>query len=456
MAIVADEFVRTASMSSQAFGMANNRFVVVPDSPEGIPPETIRTEVDQVVDDIVEYLTTAPVHLDGGNGASAPPAVGRAATERYDGDDQFQALEKFNEAFLEAGRGDGFALTPPTPEKVQKMLAGTTRSPDDVLAVLQPGMGIATVEKVAISCVMAGCRPEHLPVVMAGVKAIEAMGFYARYWLMSTSANAPMLFLCGPIVKELGIHTGQCTLGPSKWSMVNIVLGRALRLVLMNVGYNRPREMDMDTIGTPLKWSLCTAENLEKSPWEPFHVEHGFDEDTNVVCVTAVKNQVEVADFLSKEPEPLLNEFVYNTLYFEGGIAVSNRADPDRPQTIADPSGRRSLLPGGLFIMMAPEHTELLSRHDWSKSSVKSYLSLHQKVPARWVANLARWCPPHDVRPEYRWLLTASDYELDNTMLPSRTGASNYHVAVVGGWGAKSLAFTCDPVSMVEVTDRVR
>jgi hypothetical protein len=452
---VAEEFEQNAELSSLAFGMPNNRFVVVPDSPEGIAPEKIREEIDDVVDRIVECLTTPALVAGGGNGAGPATAVRPASVEQYQGGDQFEALERFNQAFLEKSRGDGFSLVPPTPERVEEMLTGTTRSPDDVIAVLQPGMGIATVEKIAISCVMAGCQPSHLPVIMAAVKAIEAMGFYARGWLMSTSVNAPMLFLGGPIVEELGIHTGQCTLGPSKWSMTNIVLGRALRLVLMNVGYNRPREMDMDTIGTPLKWSLCTAENQDSNPWEPFGVEHGFAEDTNLVCVTSVTNQIEVADFVSEEPEPLLNEFVYGTWYGGGGLRVSSRADPVRPQTMGDPTGQRKLLPGGLFIMMAPEHAELLGRHNWPKSSVKNYLWLNQRLPAKWVANLARWCPPHEVRDEWKWLLKASDYELNTNTIPSRDGPFNYHVAVVGGWGAKSLVFSCSEISMVEVTDRV-
>lgn len=432
----------------------NNRFAVVPESPEGIPPEKIQQEIDEAMSWIIECLTTPPPIEEHGNGKLTSTVVKRAPVERYEGSDQFDALDKFNETFLEKSRGDGFSLVPPTPERVERMLSGTTRSPDDVIAVLQPGMGLATIEKIAISCVMAGCEPSHLPVIMAAVKAIEAMGFYARAWLMSTSVNAPMLFLSGPIVEELGVHTGQCTLGPSKWSKTNIALGRALRLVLMNVGYNRPREMDMDTIGSPLKWSLCTAENLEMNPWSPFHVDNGFDENSNVVSVTSVTNQVELVDHLSKEPETLLNEFVYGTLYQGGGASLSNREDPDQPDIITDPIGDRKMLPGGLFIMMAPEHAELLSRFNWPKDSVKNYLWLNQKVPAKWIANLAKWRPTHDMREEWKWILKASDYDLNTIMLPSRAGPSNYHLAVVGGWGAKTLAFTCSEISMMEVMDR--
>lgn len=456
MAIVSKEFEENARISSQAFGLPVNRFVVVPDSPEGIADDKIRAEVDAVIDNVVEYLTTPPP-APGGIGAVTPSQARSATTvEQYEGRDQFEALDRFNRTFLQKDRGDGFSLVPPTRERVAEMLKGTTKAADDVVAILQPGMGIATVEKIAINCVMAGCEPKHLPVIMAAVKAIEAMGFYARGWLMSTSVNAPMLFLCGPIVEELGIHTGQCTLGPSKWSQTNIVLGRALRLVLMNVGYNRPRVMDMDTIGTPLKWSFCTAENQERNPWQPFHVEQGFDRDTNMVCVTSMRNQIEIADFVSKEPEALLNEFVHGTLSKDSAFAVSNRGEEARPQKTTDPNGQRKMLPGGLFIMLAPEHAELLSRFQWPKASIRNYLWMNQKIPARWVANLAKWFPPHEVREEWKWLLKASEYDLDRTMLACRPSPASYHVAVVGGWGAKSLVFTCSELSMMEVTDRTR
>ena len=432
--------------------MADNRFVVIPDSPEGISDDKIHEEIDDVVDEIIEYLTTQPPRVIGGGPATK---VQRAEVEHYQGNDQLDALDRFNRMFLEKSRGDGFSLTPPTPERVASMLKGTTLRPDEVVAVLQPGMGIATVEKIAISCVMAGCEPTHLPVILAAVRAIDAMGFYARAWLMSTSINAPMLFVSGPIVEELGIHTGQCTLGPSKWSMTNMVLGRALQLVLKNVGYHRPREMDMDTIGTPLKWSLCTAENQERNPWQPFQTDYGFGKDTNVVGVTSVTNQLEVPDHLSKQPEPMLNEFVYSTLYSGLSVPVSNREDADRPEDIKSATDGARLFPGGLFIMLAPEHAELLSRFGWTRQQAKEYIWKNQKMPARWVANLTRWRPPHEIRDEWKWLLTASDEELDTVLVPSRTSPAEYHLAVVGGWGAKSIVYTTSQLAMVEITDRV-
>ena len=468
VAIVSDEFAANARMSSVAFGIPGNRFAVVPDSPEGIAPEKIIEEIDAVVDDIIEYLTTVPPPSGGSNGAAAavaerleePPVgehTGAAQVEAYTGLDQLDAVENFNRVFIDKGRGDGFPMAPPTAKRVEEMLSGTTRGRDEVIAILQPGMGLATVEKIAINCVMGGCEPNHLPVVMAAVKAVENMGFYARSWLMSTSASAPMVFISGPIVEELGIHTGQCTLGPSKWSKANIVIGRALNLTLMNVGYHRPREMDLDTIGTPLKWSMCTGENEERSPWQSFHVDHGFEAHENVVTVIPVGNQIEIAEFVSSDPRVLLNEFIYGTISHGGPIGVSNMGSPpgDRSHTVTDPSGKRKSLPGGLFILMAPEHAELLARFGWGKESAQNYLWINQKYPAKWAANMAKWWPAQTVREEWKWLLEASDYELDNTMLQCRQSPSNYHIVVVGGWGAKSIVLTTSgAISMMEVTDR--
>ena len=118
--------------------MADNRFVVVPDSPEGIPDDKIHEEIDDVVDEIIEYLTTQPPRVIGGGPATK---VQRAEVEHYQGNDQLDALDRFNRTFLEKSRGDGFSLSPPTPERVASMLKGTTLRPDEVVAVLQPGMG---------------------------------------------------------------------------------------------------------------------------------------------------------------------------------------------------------------------------------------------------------------------------------------------------------------------------
>ena len=123
---------------------------------------------------------------------------------------------------------------------------------------------------------------------------------------MSTGPHAPLILVNGPIAKELGINSGRCTLGPGAQSYPNVVIGRALRLIYMNVGQAYPGLMDMDTIGSANKFSLCAAENEEANPWEPFHVEKGFDRDQSTVTVQTVYGQTDVLDFANTTPERIL------------------------------------------------------------------------------------------------------------------------------------------------------
>src|SRR5262249_16371069 len=156
--------------------------------------------------------------------------------------------------FLERQWGDGFPLVPPTCQAVTRMLAGTRRSPKDIVAVLEPSFGIATVEKIAINAVMARGKPEHMPLLLAAVEAISDPYFRLRHVAVGTSPFTPMLVVNGPIAKRIGMNSSTCCLGPGAPSAVNTAIGRALRLVMMNVGGCYARITDMDTIGDSNKY----------------------------------------------------------------------------------------------------------------------------------------------------------------------------------------------------------
>ena len=291
--IVSGGFEDDAAISAKAFGLPSWRFAYVPDVLTGLPDEQIRQEVEASLPQMIEVLTTPPRSDEGGTVAmmvKAPPAD----RQTFEGVDHLETVEKMNEAFLEYGWGDGFPLVAPTPERVEQMLKGTTLDGGYVVGVLPPGNGIATVEKIAINCVIAGCAPAHLPILIAAVESI--LTHAGSGYDMSTTCSAPFILVNGPIVKELDINTGRCALGPGGQSRANIAIGRALRLIKMNIGFNRPGLMDMDTIGSPTKFSLCAAENEEANPWEPFHVEKGFPREASTVTVIDILNQKEAGD----------------------------------------------------------------------------------------------------------------------------------------------------------------
>src|SRR3989304_7098880 len=159
---------------------------------------------------------------------------------------------------------------------------------------------------------MAGCQPEPLPLLVAAVDAISDPRFMLRSVSQSTGSHAPFMLVNGPIVKKLGINTGRCALGPGAQSEINTVLGRAIRLFYMNLGNAYPGVMDMDTLGSPTKYSMCLGENVEASPWEPYHVEKGFDCDASVVTMQPTYALSEVEDNYGTTPETFLNTVCSN------------------------------------------------------------------------------------------------------------------------------------------------
>ena len=267
--ILSDGFQDDAKASAKAFGMKSTPFTVVPNVYNNVTVQEAVEQTDPIVDEVITLLTTQEHEDETGNTVLAST---QNIYESFEGVDQFDALDKFNKVFLDNDWGDGFPLIPPTKERVTHMLSGTTMERDGLVCLLPPGSGYATVEKIAINAVMAGCKPEHLPIVMAGAKALSVLDPQdARGFLMSTSANGPLFLVNGPIAHELGINSKRATLGPGRQSRINIVIGRALILTLKNVGHWYPGHLDMDTIGTTRKFPQLIAENEDDTPWEPFH-----------------------------------------------------------------------------------------------------------------------------------------------------------------------------------------
>ncbi|HEY7268519.1 MAG TPA: TlpA disulfide reductase family protein, partial [Dehalococcoidia bacterium] len=191
-------------------------------------------------------------------------------------DDEFEFM-------YDQGFTDGLPVVPPTPERVVRMLAGTRREPQEVIATVPPNMAPCTVEKVAINAVMAGCKPEYLPVVITAVEAACTDEFNAHGVMATTMGAAPVIIVNGPIRNRIGMNGKLGVLGQG--NRANATIGRALRLVLRNVGGARPGGTERSTIGTPMKYTLSFPEWEERSPWEPYHVEHGFVPDESVITL---------------------------------------------------------------------------------------------------------------------------------------------------------------------------
>src|SRR5436309_11761604 len=216
-------------------------------------------------------------------------------------------LEDEAEASFERGWTDGLPVIPPTPARVLRMLGGTTRAADEVVASVGPDFADCTVEKAAVNAVLAGCRPEYFPVVLAAVEAACTDEFNMHGLLCTTWFCGPVIIVNGPIAGAIGMNSGVNALGQG--NRANATIGRALQLIVRNVGGGRPGEIDRATLGGPGKYTFCFAEDEAGSPWEPLSVERGFAPGTSTVTLFAGEGARGIMDQLSRTPESLARSF---------------------------------------------------------------------------------------------------------------------------------------------------
>ncbi|MCY4371460.1 MAG: thioredoxin family protein [bacterium] len=207
------------------------------------------------------------------------------------------------EAAFARGWTDGLPVVPPTEERVARMLEGTRLPADHVLCTLPPDLAECTVEKVAINSVMAGCRPEYLPVVLAAVEAAAGTAFNIHGISATTYFTGPVLIVNGPVRRVIGMNSGINALGQG--NRANLTIGRAFNLVVRNVGGARPGGVDQATFGNPGKLSFCFPEDEEGSPWESLAVERGFSPDESTVTLFAGHGPLEIIDQKARSPEAL-------------------------------------------------------------------------------------------------------------------------------------------------------
>ncbi len=416
VSIVQEGFVEDAKASGEAYRLPNPAIAVTPYVFTSLNSQQTRKAVDAIIEDIIKGLT------------QSPPAPKESIVERittrgpkddileFTGKNYQECFTKMNDSFLDWGWSDGFPIIPPTAEAVNEMLKGTKRYPDDIVVEqFVPGNAQGTVKNIAINAVMAGCKPEFLPVVITAIEAMHDPAINLRVCTMSTGPHAPLFIVNGPIVNQLKINSGICALGPAgpeRLSFANVVIGRAVRLSLMNMGNCYPGIMDQDTIGAPTKFSLVLAENEKANPWEPYHVEKGFGpEESTVSCCYGV-SLIDMRDLESDTAAGLMNAFARNLI----GIAAIMSHGPFiyRP-----------------MILLAPDHASILVREGWTKDDVRQYLYLHCRVTAE---NYRR----SSQRPvEEKWIEAADS----QAMVALYEKPEIIDIVVVGGMAGKSSAY---------------
>jgi hypothetical protein len=262
--------------------------------------------------------------------------------ERIEIPDDIWAAQAF---FEENGWGDGLPIIPPTEERVAQMLAATKLKPDEVIGAVPPRWAQATVEKIAINGVMAGCKPEYMPVLIAAAEALTdpKLNLYALQ--ATTGGPAVMLIINGPIRNALKVNGGSNALGEG-WR-ANATIGRFVQLVKRNIGGSYPGTTCKATLGWPGKYSICVGENEEASPWEPLHVERGFKAEQSTVTAISADASIRASDLDSSKAEGILINFA---------------------QKMDGPSGPEAIM------VICPEHAKIIAGDGFSKKDVQKFI----------------------------------------------------------------------------------
>lgn len=263
-------------------------------------------------------------------------------SERFEVEDDLWAVNAF---FEERGWTDGLPVIPPTEDRVERMLETVPGRAGDVIGFVPPRWAPATVEKIAVNAVMAGCLPQYMPVVLSAVEAITDPDLNLYALQATTGGPAVMLIVNGPVRSQLNMNSGSNVLGEG--FRPNATIGRTVRLIQRNIGGSYPGTTCKATLGWPGKYTMCIAENEEASPWQPLHVERGFGPETSTVTAVSADGVVRASDLNSTTAEGVLTTFC---------------------ERMGGPSGPEAIL------VICPEHARIIAGEGYGKNDVKKFI----------------------------------------------------------------------------------
>lgn len=236
---------------------------------------------------------------------------------RLEAESVAELLARAYEHAYEQGWTDGLPVIPATPEAVRRFVAASGRAGDELIAILPPRKGRATVEVIAVNAIMAGCRPEYMPLILAAVEAMSDPAYPLEFMQVTTNPMTPFLLVNGPVRERLDINCGTGCLGPG-WR-ANATIGRAIRLILNNIGGALPGVYSKVSFGSPLRYSYICGENEEENPWTPFHVDRGFRREDSTVTVFKASNFCNISGGEGVGPDEILRQIATNMPPMYGG-----------------------------------------------------------------------------------------------------------------------------------------
>jgi Fe-S cluster biogenesis protein NfuA len=434
--VVSKGFEEDVEASARAFALPDVQSVVVPWVYNNATEETSIQQSLDVVPGIVDRLTGAfQVGSTGRPGTSAVLSFAAAGPT--------ELFAEFNRYFTDRDWGDGYPLLPPTQAAVESLLQDIA-DPDQLLYTLPPGNGRVTPRKIAVACAMAGATAQEMAVVEAILRAFNdpQQDVRLRTVLMSTSAHAPFVLVNGPIARSLGINGGRACIGPGAQNQVNLRIGRAVTLALKNLGAWYPGVLDMDTIGSVRKNVIVISENVDESPWTPFHVDAGYGADENTVSLFITLGEADVGFQGHLDAHQLARSISS----FDGvmGGYFSGLFGGEKAKN--SPSGR--------LLLISPPHAEALAEGGISKEEFRDLLFEYGHQPLSRV--LEQWRKLHldgKTFPEWNWAFELSEEEQRSHTLPVVRDRDQYVVAVCGSTRGKDMFM---PTSLPPVTAVVR
>jgi hypothetical protein len=317
-------------------------------------------------------------------------------------------LEQINRAYYMRGWTDGLPIIPPTEDRVRRMLTGTAREPQEVLGRIPPRWGDATVEKVAINAVMAGCLPAYMPVLITAIEAMLEPQFNLYGIQATTHPVAPLLILNGPLARDLEVNCSYNAYGPG-WR-ANASIGRAIRLLLLNIGGGIPGQGDRSTQGSPAKYTYCLAENEVRNPWPPLHVERGFAPEASTITVWGGEAPHNINDHVSQSAVNLLTTVADTAATMGMNNLYLNETE--------------------MLIALGPEHAATIAADGWSKQDVQQCIFERARVPLKRAKHGGMW----GMQAWPKWL----DGGDDDTSIPVVRRWEDIVVIVTGGAGKHS------------------
>jgi hypothetical protein len=316
------------------------------------------------------------------------------------------AVDEF-EFFLQKQWSDGLPVVTPTEDRLQAMLKGTRRDPDELIGNVPPAMEPATVRTVAIHALMAGCKPEYLPVVLGGLALMLREEFNMNGVQGTMHGVAPLMIVNGPYAQQIGLHGGNGCFGPS--FRANATIGRAIRLMMLNLGGGIPGVASATIFATPMRYTACLTENTERSPWHTLAVSKGYAETDNVITCAMVESPRLCFDDVSQEPQRLLTG-IADSMVAMGSWNMHAQSD--------------------MVVAMGPQHASICAQAGMSRADVHARLCALAGRKVRDLRNGGNWR-----RERALGFPIKVDPDDDDCFIPAIKDPRDLQLIVAGGWG---------------------